>query len=422
MKAHAPWIAGGILGLLLLVSFGLDFQNTARGGSIDLRNRITGIRLLAHGIDAYHYKWDHTQPDIYCDPYNNPQLAVSKTTATPALLLLHGPLAELPYRSAQFGWFYIQWLLLLATAGLWLSQCTTTAQRLWLAAFIVGFTYTAAWRLHAERGQSYVLLLFVFGSWLAATLRPASGNHFLTGMLAGWLIALRLPFLLLIPFLALHRRGQLPGAALGLILGVGLPLLLNAHAWSDYYKGMQDYSEIYRNAYEPEPGPQRFPATLEGTPTDLVAAYTEIPYADFSAHAFLRWFGFAPFPALPLLLAIVVPLGMWLWLTRGWPLPEVLTGLVAWCFLVDLFLPAYRDNYNDVMIINLIALGLVGCRRLPCGMWPCLLALPLGWIVYVFAPRNNWITNSTTLLLTIGVVLFLLPFAARRGEHESRKR
>ena len=57
MKGTLPTMAWVMVGLALLVSFGVDFANTAQGGAIDLRNRITGLRLLEHGIDAYRYKW-----------------------------------------------------------------------------------------------------------------------------------------------------------------------------------------------------------------------------------------------------------------------------------------------------------------------------------------------------------------------------
>lgn len=46
------WIA---VGLALLVSFGIDLGNVAQGGWVDMRNRITGVRLLEHGIDPYHF-------------------------------------------------------------------------------------------------------------------------------------------------------------------------------------------------------------------------------------------------------------------------------------------------------------------------------------------------------------------------------
>jgi len=57
---------GAVLCLVLLCSFGFDYQNMAHGGSIDLRNRITGIRLLEKGVDPFHYKWRKGEPSEFC--------------------------------------------------------------------------------------------------------------------------------------------------------------------------------------------------------------------------------------------------------------------------------------------------------------------------------------------------------------------
>ena len=226
------------VGALLLVSFCVDFENEEQGGAIDLRNRITGERLLLNHIDPYFYKWQESEPAEYCDPYNNPKLPVSKTTATPALLLLHAPLAVLPYRAAQFIWLFLQWGFLLGTVWCWFRLCEQEWQRLLLAAFVTGFTYTAAWRLHAERGQSYVLLLFLFALWLAGTMKKEGGDRFATGFLAGLLAALRPPFLLLAPFFLMQRRRQWPGAVVGLLLGIALPRLWRGDCWMKYEAAM----------------------------------------------------------------------------------------------------------------------------------------------------------------------------------------
>jgi hypothetical protein len=416
MKGMLPTMGWVLVGLALMVSFSVDLANTAQGGAIDLRNRITGLRLLEHGIDAYHYKWHEGEPPEYCDPYNNPNLPVSKTTATPALLMLHLPLAALPYRLAQFLWFFAQWLLLLGTGWLWLRACATSPAR-WLGAlFLVGFTYTAAWRLHAERGQAYVLLVFLFACWLTATLDPKRGNGFhgfIGGCVAGFLVALRPPFLLLVPFLALHRRGQLAGATAGLLFGFGLPLLINPAGWLDYFSAMETHSALYRLGFDPAPGPHTYPPTIEGIPTDILGHYVAIPYADFSAHALLRWLGFAPFPALSLLFAVAVAFVFWLGLSRGQPAARLLPGLAAWCFLADLFLPAYRDSYNDVLILNVVLAGLVEAKTFPWAAWPCALALPLGWAVYAFAPEQAWLIDLPALFFTLGAILFLFLFNNR---------
>ncbi len=413
MKGTMPAARWVIIGLALLVSFGIDFANTLQGGAIDLRNRITGERLSERGLDAYHYKWHEGAPEEFCDPYNNPKLPVSKTTATPALLMLHLPLASLPYRLAQFVWLFAQWLLLLGAGWLWLRACPTPGRRQFVVLFVTGFTYTAAWRLHAERGQAYVLLLFLFAGWLVATLDPKRRHGFLAGCLAGFLTALRPPFALLLPFLALHRRGQLPGAAVGLLLGFGLPLLIQPTSWTDYFSAMQTHSELYRNDIDPRPGPQRYPPTIEGVSTDLIAHYASIPYADFSVHALLRWLGLAPFPAVPILLAAVIPFLVWLGLSRGQPAERLLPGLAAWFFLTDFFLPAYRDSYNDVLIINVVALGLITTAKIPWAAWTCALALPLAWAVYVFSPDQVWLINLPTLLFTMGAVFSLILLGKR---------
>ncbi len=411
-----------MLGLALLASFCLDFNNTAQGGAIDLRNRITGLRLLEHGIDAYHYKWHDGDPAEYCDVYNNPQVPVSKTTATPTLLMLHLPLAAMPYRLAQFSWFFVQWALLLGTGWLWLRACTTSEARWLVAVFIVGLTYTAAWRLHAERGQSYVLLAFLLAWWLTRMLDPKRGNGFIPGFLAGFLIALRPPFALVLPFLVLHRRGQLIGAGVGLLLGFGLPLAINPASWSDYFSAMQTHSELYRNDIDPRPGPQSYPARIEGIPTDILGNYVAIPYADFSMYALLKTLGInrnpltnEAVPGWPLLILVALPFAFWLWVSRKQSPENLLMGLAAWLFLADFFLPAYRDSYNDVLILDVVLLGIAATAKFPWAAWPCAVALPVGWAVYVFAPEQNWLINLPTALFLVSSLCFLfLPVVRKR--------
>jgi hypothetical protein len=407
MKGLLPIWVWVVLGLALVVSLWIDFANTAQGGAIDLRNRITGERLLEHGIDAYRYKWSEGDPAEYCDLYNNPRLPVSKTTATPTLLMVNMPLAALPYRVAQLLWFFVQWALLLGMGWIWLRAGKTMLQRGLIALFIAGFTYTSAWRLHAERGQAYVLLAFLFVVWLAATLDGRKFKEFAAGFLAGVLVALRPPFALLVPFIALHRRGQLPGVVVGIVVGFGAPLFIYAASWGEYFSGMQANSEIYRSGDDVLPGPQNYPPTIEGVPTDILGHFVPIPYADFSAHALLRWLGIMSFPDLPVLLVAVVPFLFWLWLSRKQPLEQLLPGLAAWLFIVDLFLPAYRNSYNDVMIINVVAVALISATKWP---WPaaiCALGLPVGWCIYVFAPEQPWLINLPTFLFSLGAVLFV---------------
>jgi len=399
------WI---LAGLALLLSFWLDFANAAQGGAIDLRNRITGLRLLEHGVDPYHYKWHEGDPEEFCDPFNNPNLAVSRTTATPALLLMHLPLAPLPYRVAQLLWLGAQWLLLIGTGWWWLRVCASSRQR-WLAVlFVVGFSYTAAWRLHAERGQSYVLLAFAFAGWLSLTFDAKRTNGFAAGCLAGWLIALRPPFALLVPFLALHRRGQLGGAAIGLLAGLGLPMLWEGDCWLHYFAAMRTNAELNWTHFYPHYS-QGYPPRIEGVPTDILAHYASIPFAEYSLPALWNWLGFAPLPDAVFLAAAVASFAFWLCAFRRLRAEDLLAGLAGWLFLADLFLPAYRNSYNDVLVLDIVAAGIVASTRFPWAAWPCALALPVGWAVYALAPEQAWLINLPSALFTLGAIVALVP-------------
>src|SRR5665811_986120 len=77
MKGFLISAGGVLLLLLLLISMWMDADNSGQGGAIDLRNRITGARIMSDGSDPYIYKWEPGEPAIYCDPYNNPHLPVS---------------------------------------------------------------------------------------------------------------------------------------------------------------------------------------------------------------------------------------------------------------------------------------------------------------------------------------------------------
>jgi hypothetical protein len=193
----------------------------------------------------------------------------------------------------------------------------------------------------------------------------------------------------------------------GLLLGVGLPVFLNANCWPDYFSAMQTHAQLYLHDIDPRPGPQSYPPRIEGIPTDILGNYVAIPYADFSVHALLRGWDLASFPAFLPLLAAGAAFAGWLGLSSRGPADRLLPGLAAWLFLIDLFLPAYRDSYNDVLILNVVMAGAVVAGKFPWAAWPCALALPVGWAVYVFAPEQAWLINLPALLFAGGAAMFV---------------
>ena len=410
MKSALPVVAGFALGLLLLISFGIDWRNVSAGGTIDFRNRITGARLLETHRDAYHYKWQKPEPPELCDPYNNLALPISRVTVTPTLLMLNFPLAALSYRPAQFVWLTAQWLLLLGTAILWMFVIPSARLRWLWAAAVVGFTYTVAWRHHADRGQAYVLILFLLAAWTLITRHAKFGNSIWGGLVAGLLVGVRPPLLLLVgPFMLLRRRGQIVGAVLGLALSAGLPMLWDASCWTDYHSGMQTWSELYRaGTGNPRPPAQVYPNLIEGVPIDVIARFGVIPFADSSLYALFRSCGLSNVPALPVVLALLALIALWFWLSRSQPDDVIFIGIAVWALLVDFFIPAPRNSYNEPVILNVLALALIIRTRHSWMTWLLLASWPVGWIIGEMLPRQKWIINLPTVIMTVAAVLILL--------------
>jgi hypothetical protein len=413
MKSMIPTWAWLLVGVALVVSFGIDVSNSLKGGAVDFRNRITGARLFERGIDPYHYKWNESEPQEFCDFRNNPNLPVSKTTVTPTFLLLYLPLAALPYRIAQFTWLFFQWLMLLGLGWLWLRRSTTALTSWLVVLFIAGFSFTESWRWEAERGQDYLLLAFLFAYWMTTTMDSKRTSDFISGCVAGFLIALRPPFVLLVPFVALHRRGQLAGATVGLLVGCGVPLLISPAIWTDYSSAMQSFSYLYRNNINPSRLHVTFPPTVEGIPSDIAGNLMAFHTGNFSVHELLRWLGMEPFPELPPILLVAIPYLIWLWATRKQEAWQLLGGVAAWFFLADLFLPAIRFDYHDVFILDVVLAQIVVADKFPAAVWPCAVGVLSGWAVYVFWPTAPWLLNLPAFFFTLGAILCLFTFRQR---------
>jgi len=405
-KKANSWL-GVVLVSLVIFSFFANWILVTKGGSIDYRNRVTGARLLVSGNDPYHYKWQYGQPDRWCDIYDNPALPITKTTVSPTMLLVSAPLAMLPYPSSQRLWLVGQWALL---AGIWFMWWRhwrhSRTTKWWWTALVVAFTYTLAWHHHIDRGQAYVLLTFLLGLWMQLSLSNHPKQGWFCGLVAGLLICLRPPLLLVIaPFVLVRRRNQWLGAVIGLALGLAAPILFRSSVWSDYAKAMNTWSEVYRTDHQPRPGARAFPPEIEGMSLDRLAAYKVPQYADSSLFRIFRVWGVSPIPAHWVLAMLIIPFAFWAWCGRGSPDSSLMLGLAAWAFLSDAFLPAYRNPYNDIMILNVVALMpmLGGLERSSRVL--VIIALGLGVLMTNIHPPNRWWIYLPTLVIVCVALL-----------------
>jgi hypothetical protein len=405
------------LAILAVWSFAADWAMVSQSGSIDYRNRVTGLRLLADGQDPYHYKWTMGNPVRFFDPFENAALPITKTTVTPATLLTGWPLALLPYPVAKFLWFLAQWALLAGLWWLWFRWPDHTERsRWWWTALVVGFTYTLAWRHHIDRGQAYILWALLLGGWMRLSMAKLPAKcAWLPGLLAGLLVCLRPPLLMvLLPFVVLRRREQWLGTVIGLSLGLGIPFLAKPTVWKDYGRSMETWSEIYRAQTEPRPGARPMPPEVEGMPLQKLAAYKVVQHVDSSLYRLGRAFGFKTIPALAMLSALGALFAAWLWPARRAGDAVFLLGLAAWAYLLDLFLPAYRYPYSDVMILNTLALipAIVSARKAAYGI--SLAAIALGVCMVSFLPPAPWPLYLPTVALVFLAMLMLKQSASQR--------
>lgn len=220
-----------------------DVRNTREYGGVDLRNRVVGARVMLEGLDPYRFKWSQDYPDTLLDPIDNPDNEVSRVTVPPTLLILHMPLAGLPYRFQRTAWLYLQWLLLLASLLLF-SRCARSGNQA-LAIWAVGLllSATSIWRFHVERGQVYILYVFLIALSLWMSRRPWRYAALTGGLALGLAASLRPTLALMaIPLLVFRKWKLSAGLAAGLAFSVLLSaLLFGAAAWRDYAGAMRHH-------------------------------------------------------------------------------------------------------------------------------------------------------------------------------------
>jgi hypothetical protein len=186
-------IFGWIFVLIGLVYATLAFQTSLQdipkyqGG--DLMCRVIGSLALFRGFDPYFMTPEQNAILPIQDKDRHPQITCC--TYLPGLLVIYSATSKLDYFAQRWAWFYIEWALLLVT--LWFSSRLVpgrTAKEWFLAAGLLFFASAVFWRLHVERGQSYVLfaVLTVLSLYAALRLRRA---RWLSGVFMGINLTLR---------------------------------------------------------------------------------------------------------------------------------------------------------------------------------------------------------------------------------------
>ena len=208
--------------LTCLCGFFIDYKNTLIYGGVDLRSRITGARLLLKGICPYTYKWDPRDSDLLLDPVDSPDLILNRTAVSPSYLALFSPFSGLPYSIQRIAWLLIQWILLILSIALFAHTCPSKrkAMLVWIGGlFFISCGYF--WRLHVERGQCYILYVFLLSASYWFIMKVSRCGSLVSGFLIGITTTLMPPMIFMnIPILVYKKWKLFLGNIIGMICGI----------------------------------------------------------------------------------------------------------------------------------------------------------------------------------------------------------
>ena len=158
-----PWLVQPLLLVLSVVACGINVANTIRDvdqyGGTDLRIRVVGARALTRGLNPYTLSQSADTDPLLRDPDH---VQLSRCTYPPTLLLFYSPFSELSYPVQRKLWALLEWSAFFASVWLLSSLIHDSAARVWFWIVAAGlFGGSAFWRLHVERGQYYVFVVFL---------------------------------------------------------------------------------------------------------------------------------------------------------------------------------------------------------------------------------------------------------------------
>ena len=377
-----------ILAISIIVaffSFVRDINNTIYYGGVDLRSNVVGARLLLEDKDPYYYIWKEGDSDLLLHPTVNPNLPVGHVAVSPTVLFIYTSTAKLPYGIQQNIWFILQWIFLIISIYVFtrVSKSEIKSKLIWILGllFISG---SFMWRLHIERNK--IIIFYGFLIAIAFLIYNMYFKHkdLVSGIFIGFTVALRLPYILMgIPFFIFKKWKVIVGMAIGLIIGVSLPLIFTKPAiWINYFTAMQlqvkiNTGEIPSIQYE------YIRRTIEGMNNMYLVAV--LPVINFSIQALFMGYANIVLSNNILLISLIIVLGAVTFFLYKYYIKNIdselifLLGMVL-VYLGELFIPAARFNYYDVIFVNILLLIILNMNFISDVINPFLFFLTLGFL------------------------------------------
>ena len=246
-----------VLVALLMVSIFEDAQNS-KSQPFDMRNRITGSRIMKDGGSPYFYIWQPGDTVRYYDIHISPKAVVSQSTATPFYHWITEFFADFPQHKHNVYWFCIQYFLLGIVCLL--AFLSLPPPHRWKGYIIISvatlFTYTIGWRMHVNAGQMYLLIPALAMVCYYCLLQKRDFLHLLLfGVCAAALVFIRpIAPLLFLPLLFFPKRFFSPLLAMSICMLVYVAFVflqpLQKQNWVDYFKSVQLNIRIHQHEFD----------------------------------------------------------------------------------------------------------------------------------------------------------------------------
>lgn len=335
-------------------SFLVDVNNTLKFGGVDLRDRVVAARVALEGMDPYTFKWSEEYPKTLLNPIENPEIPVTRASFAPMVILIHMPLARIPYSIQRTLWLFAQWGLLLLTIHLFasLSPDKRRAKLIWITGLLI--SSTSLWRFHVERGQVYVLYAFLVALSFWITSKSWRYSHYLGGLVLGLAAVLRPTIVVMaIPFVIFRRYKIFSGMIAGLAIAfLVCSATFGFSIWKSYTNSMKYFEQA--NLGELNFSVYAFPeiAVIEGM--DNLRSAAVIPLNNTSIQYILHQYFKVRLksPTLILFLALTLLLvSAWLFGKGHFdaPLPAIFLFASVLVLITDYFLPATKSYYSEIL-------------------------------------------------------------------------
>jgi len=404
--------------IISLLGFYRDYKNTVIYGGVDLRNRVVGARLLLNKEDPYFYKWQEGDSELFLQLTDNINSPLSYIMVPPTVLTFYTTIAPLHYKAQRFIWFLAQWSLLIVSITLLAksSHDWLKSRVIWIFGliFVSGASF---WRLHVERGQVYILFIFLISLayWLYS--KKFKLNEILSGVIIGITISFRPSYILMgLPMLIFKRFKILLGTLCGLIISVGTSFIYaNLSTWKNYFLATNIYSKLYLKEVSVSGNETISSRTVEGL--DNLDVMAIIPASDSSIANVLREnlnIGLYRIQLIFLLITIIIIATIVIIVLRrnNNNLSFIfLLGLIL-VLLSDFFLPAPKFSYGNLIWLPIIALLINYSEPVKRLLNPFLILLFLGLFFSIsipFAPRDMLLPDILVpFYLIFNTLLFMI--------------